>query len=174
MNTVRIARPEEFERIAAFYDEMIAAMAESAFDPEWDRETYPDDAFLRRAVEEGCMVVCECDGELAGAGVLEHHGATEYDGADWNIAAAIDEYSVIHLLCSLPRFQGRDIGRTLLRAMIDIARKNGKRCVRLDILPDNAPAQNLYESEGFVRIGEATLHYPDGSFDSVLFELPLN
>ncbi|MFR4802868.1 MAG: hypothetical protein ACLT98_05830 [Eggerthellaceae bacterium] len=55
MNIVRIARPEEFERIAAFYDEMIAAMAESAFDPEWDRETYPDDAFLCRAVEEGCI-----------------------------------------------------------------------------------------------------------------------
>ncbi|MFR4802869.1 MAG: GNAT family N-acetyltransferase [Eggerthellaceae bacterium] len=106
--------------------------------------------------------------------MLEHHGATEYDGVDWNVAAAIDEYSVIHLLCSLPRFQGKGIGRALLRATRYRTQERKTLCAPGHPARQYTSAQNLYESEGFVRIGEATLHYPDGSFDSVLFELPLN
>lgn len=173
MLNVRIARADEFSAIASFYDEMVDDMKYSAFDPHWDRETHPSDAFLRNALEAGNLIVCECDGELAGALVLDHHGANGYETACWTVEASNEEASVIHVLCTLPRFQGKGIARTLLRGALDIASEREQHCVRLDILPDNVPAQSLYESEGFVRICDTTLHYPDGSFESVLYECPL-
>lgn len=173
MLNVRIARTDEFSAIASFYDEMVDDMKHSAFDPHWDREAHPSDAFLRSALEAGNLIVCEYDGELAGALVLDRNGADGYETACWNIEASNEEASVIHVLCTLPRFQGKGIARTLLRGALDIARERNQRCVRLDILPDNAPAQSLYESEGFVRICDTVLHYPDGSFESVLYECPL-
>lgn len=77
------------------------------------------------------------------------------------------------MLCTLPRLQGKGLARALLKGALDVARKDGRRCVRLDILPDNLPAQKLYESEGFVRVADAALTYPDGTFDAVLYECPL-
>lgn len=81
MTCVRIARPEEFEQVAALYDEMVADMAHSAFDPHWNRENHPSDAFLKQAVEHGQLIVCEYEGELAGALVLDSGGAQGYEGA---------------------------------------------------------------------------------------------
>ena len=66
MPNVRIARRDEFESIASFYDEMVDDMKHSAFDPLWDRKTHPSDEFLRGALESGRLIVCECDEELAG------------------------------------------------------------------------------------------------------------
>lgn len=170
MPNVRIARRDEFESTASFYDEMVDDIKHSAFDPLWDRKTHPSDEFLRGALESGRLIVCECDEELAGALVMDHHGAVGYETAPWGVKTRDDEASVIHVLCTLPRFQGKGIARTLLRGALDIARANGQRCVRLDILPDNAPARSLYESEGFVRVCKTMLHYPDGSFDAILYE----
>lgn len=173
MTEIRIAQPHEFDRIAALYDEMVADMAHSAFDPHWNRDDHPDDEFLRSAVEQKQLIVCEHDGQFAGALVLNHEGADGYEGTPWKVDAAADEASVIHVLCTLPRLQGKGLARALLRGALDIAREREQRCVRLDVLPDNVPAMRLYESEGFVRIRETVLHYPDGSFDSVLYECPL-
>lgn len=173
MTCVRIARPEEFEQVAALYDEMVADMAHSAFDPHWNRENHPSDAFLKQAVEHGQLIVCEYEGELAGALVLDSGGAQGYEGAPWPTDATAGEAAVIHLLCTLPRLQGKGLARALLKGALDVARKDGRRCVRLDILPDNLPAQKLYESEGFVRVADAALTYPDGTFDAVLYECPL-
>ncbi|MDO4442403.1 MAG: N-acetyltransferase [Slackia sp.] len=173
MTNIRIAYPHEFDRIAALYDEMIADMAHSAFDPHWNRDEHPGDDFLKSALDQGQIIVCEHDGEFAGALVLNREGADGYEGTPWNVSAADGEASIIHVLCTLPRLQGNGLARALLRGALDIARNRGDRCVRLDVLPDNLPAQKLYESEGFVRIRETVLHYPDGSFDSILYECPL-
>lgn len=173
MARVRIAQPDEFKQVAALYDEMIADMAHSAFDPQWNRESHPSDSFLENALQNGQLVVCEHEGELAGALVLDPNGAQGYEGTPWPTDAAPGEASVIHVLCTLPRLQGKGLARALLKGALDIARERGQRCVRLDILPDNLPAQRLYESEGFVRVADAVLTYPDGTFDAVLYECPL-
>lgn len=170
MPNVRIARRDEFESIASFYDEMVDDMKHSAFDPLWDRKTHPSDEFLRGALEKRPPYRMR---------VRRRAGRGARDGSPWrsrirNGAVGCKgprrRASVIHVLCTLPRFQGKGIARTLLRGALDIARANGQRCVRLDILPDNAPARSLYESEGFVRVCKTMLHYPDGSFDAILYE----
>ena len=46
------------------------------------------------------------------------------------------------------------IGRTLLRAIMETARSNQVECLSLSVDPGNY-ARHLYESEGFVKVGES-------------------
>ncbi|CAM5347153.1 GNAT family N-acetyltransferase [Streptomyces aurantiogriseus] len=49
--------------------------------------------------------------------------------------------------------RGRGVGRTLIRAALEEARRRGARRVTLRVLGHNTPARKLYESEGFVVEG---------------------
>ncbi|GAB2840304.1 GNAT family N-acetyltransferase [Streptomyces deserti] len=49
--------------------------------------------------------------------------------------------------------RGAGVGRTLLRAARDEARRQGARRLTLRVLGHNTPARKLYESEGFVTEG---------------------
>ncbi|MEU0373476.1 GNAT family N-acetyltransferase [Streptomyces sp. NPDC006283] len=49
--------------------------------------------------------------------------------------------------------RGRGVGRTLLRAACDEARRQGARRITLRVLSHNVPARALYEAEGFVVEG---------------------
>ncbi|MFF7310958.1 GNAT family N-acetyltransferase [Streptomyces sp. NPDC008137] len=49
--------------------------------------------------------------------------------------------------------RGRGVGRALVRAAVDEARRRGARRLTLRVLAHNAPARGLYESEGFVVEG---------------------
>ncbi|MFI7386791.1 GNAT family N-acetyltransferase [Streptomyces sp. NPDC049813] len=49
--------------------------------------------------------------------------------------------------------RGRGVGRLLVRAAVDEARRQGARRLTLRVLGHNAPARALYEAEGFVVEG---------------------
>ncbi|MEV0118573.1 GNAT family N-acetyltransferase [Streptomyces sp. NPDC050844] len=49
--------------------------------------------------------------------------------------------------------RGKGIGRGLVRAAVEEARRQGARRITLRVLGHNAPARKLYESEGFVVEG---------------------
>ncbi|MGW0880960.1 N-acetyltransferase family protein [Streptomyces sp. NPDC002671] len=49
--------------------------------------------------------------------------------------------------------RGKGVGRMLLRAAIEEARRRGARRLTLRVLGHNTPARRLYESEGFVVEG---------------------
>ncbi|GGT55545.1 N-acetyltransferase [Streptomyces kurssanovii] len=51
------------------------------------------------------------------------------------------------------RARGRGVGRALLRAACDEARRQGAVRITLRVLAHNAPARALYEAEGFVVEG---------------------
>ncbi|HSO99248.1 MAG TPA: GNAT family N-acetyltransferase [Solirubrobacteraceae bacterium] len=71
----------------------------------------------------------------------------------------------IHGLAVARGFQGRGIGRALVKAGIEAAGADGVRRVRLRVLATNAPAVRLYESLGFtcvVRLAEE--FWIDGRF----------
>lgn len=55
----------------------------------------------------------------------------------------------IHDIVVHADYRGRGIGRTLLRAVADIARDLGCAKVTLEVRTDNPAAQALYRSEGF-------------------------
>lgn len=49
--------------------------------------------------------------------------------------------------------RGRGVGRALIRAAVEEARRRGARRITLRVLGHNTPARKLYESEGFVVEG---------------------
>ncbi|QOV38832.1 GNAT family N-acetyltransferase [Streptomyces ferrugineus] len=49
--------------------------------------------------------------------------------------------------------RGRGVGRALIRAAVEEARRRGARRLTLRVLGHNTPARKLYESEGFVVEG---------------------
>lgn len=51
-------------------------------------------------------------------------------------------------------FRSKGIGRELLIALIEIARKDGAKAISLSVDPENY-ACHLYGTEGFVKIGES-------------------
>ncbi|MGH4016994.1 MAG: ribosomal protein S18-alanine N-acetyltransferase [Pseudonocardiaceae bacterium] len=67
----------------------------------------------------------------------------------------------VHTLAVDPMYQGKGIGRALLRALLDHA---AGMAVFLEVRTDNEPAIALYHSEGFTVIGTRRGYYrPSGA-----------
>jgi [ribosomal protein S18]-alanine N-acetyltransferase len=61
-----------------------------------------------------------------------------------------------------PGAAGKGLGKHLLRAAEEAARKEGCSRLRLEVRPENAPAQKLYEKHGYRRTGTIEDYYEDG------------
>ncbi len=68
----------------------------------------------------------------------------------------------IQTIAVVPAWEGRGIGRELMRLMLQDARSRGAREVLLEVRADNPRAQELYERAGFSRIHVRKKYYRDG------------
>jgi ribosomal protein S18 acetylase RimI-like enzyme len=99
------------------------------WDERWQRAN-----FSRRFVGYDVSVI-EADGRSVGGLFLEHRPDTIY----------------IHEIQILPEYQGRGIGGTVIRGVIERAAGRGVP-VGLSVVPANPRAQRLYERLGFAVI----------------------
>ncbi|SEQ49701.1 Acetyltransferase (GNAT) family protein [Streptomyces sp. yr375] len=78
-------------------------------------------------------------------------------------------------LAVLDEARGRGVGRALVRAAVDEARRQGARRITLRVLGHNAPARALYAAEGFAVEGVLPEEFLlDGTYvDDVLMGRPL-
>ena len=91
------------------------------------------------------------------------------------LSVAADEAHVLNV-CIDPSRQGRGLGRTLLRAMVEAARGRGARRVFLEVRPSNPAAIALYQDEGFNEIGRRPRYYPadnNGREDAIVMAMEL-
>ncbi len=106
-----------------------------------------------------CMVA-GFDGELAGHAVL---------------STGAGEAQLLNL-CVAPDWQGRGLGRRLLRRMLCIAREKAADTVYLEVRASNHVARALYESEEFCEIGRRKGYYPHERHereDAVVYAKPM-
>lgn len=66
--------------------------------------------------------------------------------------------------------QGKGLGRALVAEIAALARKNGKRAVRLDILGTNDAAERLYCGAGFRVIQAKPMYYENAGLTE--YKLP--
>ena len=91
---------------------------------------------------EGCVI--ELDRRIVGYGIML-------------IAAA--ECHLVNLCVDL-RFQGRGLGRSLLRSMLSHAASLGAKRAILEVRPSNSAARSLYLSENFGETSLRKNYYP--------------
>ena len=75
------------------------------------------------------------------------------------LAYGVDEAHLLNI-CIAPDWQGRGLGRHLMRHILASARQQGVASVLLEVRPSNPHALSLYQSLGFVEIGRRPRYYP--------------
>lgn len=86
------------------------------------------------------------------------------------MSVAVGEAHLLNI-CIAPQWQGRGLGRLMLRRMYRVAGENNADTVFLEVRDSNLGARRLYENEGFVEIGQRRGYYPAkrGREDAIVY-----
>ncbi|WP_157157145.1 MULTISPECIES: ribosomal protein S18-alanine N-acetyltransferase [unclassified Diaminobutyricimonas] len=77
----------------------------------------------------------------------------------------------IQTIAVAPSARRHGLGRTLMLALINEARRRGAEQVFLEVRADNPGAQTLYTSLGFDRIGVRAGYYQPDNVDAIIMRL---
>ena len=146
----------ELQRVLDFYRHVVQRLKASVNYPKWGVH-HPSVEDLTGACDRGELYVCTEDGEVCGAVVLNEDPEGFYEAGDWSQDLERGEYLVIHLLTSSTEFRKRGVGAYLVDKCLEQAQQQGYKAVRLDAVPTNEPAINLYLSKGFTYAGTKDL-----------------
>jgi len=144
----------DFERIKNFYWDLIDEMQDQSDVIGWKKGIYPTDEFLRESLLRGELFTLEEDG-------LNSESNEGYAGIPWSLNCRDDEVLIPHALGVRPAQQGKGVGQRVVEEILQYARANGKKAVRLDILGRNAAAEKLYTKCGFQFVQAKTMFYED-------------
>lgn len=75
------------------------------------------------------------------------------------MSLAVGEAHILNL-CVDPYYQGKGLGRRLLRRLLNLGREGGADTLFLEVRLSNLGAKSLYLSEGFNEIGRRPGYYP--------------
>lgn len=114
--------------------------------------------------------------ELAHVPETRHYLVAERDGALVGYAGlvVVAHQADVQTLAVAPAEQGRGLGRRLLDALLDEARRRDAHDVLLEVRAENAAAQALYARAGFERVGVRRGYYQPGGTDALVLRRRLN
>lgn len=201
MLKIRKAVMSEFEMVRDFYYSLIDATEDREYSAGWTKDVYPDDPMLIGAIEREELYIAlletpeskekyvsalgKCDfvnggiftsddEEVAGVMIVNHDCNDGYAEVDFPVKAEPHEVTVIHALGVHPKFAGRGLAKELVSEVQRMARENGQKAIRLDVLEGNLPAEKTYVAMGFEYIKTLEMYYEDtGWTNYMLYECPL-
>ena len=115
------------------------------------------------------------DNGTIAAAVIANHDYDDSTAPDlpWTVDCSWADSIVIHVLAAARAYRGTGVARDLLVHVIDTARSQNMRSLRLEAAVNNTPAVKLYESCGFIPIIVVKRFWGDGLVDAVAMERPL-
>ena len=161
------------EKVGGLYDKVTKYLTENINYPKWMYKEYPSVGYAREMTGRGCQYFVEADDKIVGAFVLNDDPSGNFQKAKWGIDLKDGEYLVIHALAIDETCSRRGIGKTVVKFCIDAAKEKGYKALRVDTVPENYPAKNLYLSCGFKCFGDYDLDRPYDFKFFTLFEYVL-
>lgn len=128
-----------------------------------ERASYPfpwSEGIFRDCLRVGYLCrVAELDGEIVGYGI---------------VAMGAGEAHILNL-CIAERVRGRSVGRQMLMLLLERSRQAGMTEAFLEVRPTNTLAIALYQSVGFVQVGQRKAYYQaeGGREDALVLKLDL-
>ena len=114
-----------------------------------------------RSSDTDLMVLCEIDGDVAGACRLTMNSRikTRHRGS---IALSI-----------IKKYWNLGIGSAVITAMCDAARDCGVTQLELEVIEGNDRAKALYEKHGFCEVGRRRNYYTEPICDALIYKAEL-
>lgn len=155
----RFAEDRDIDDVVAMYDEIIDDTDGKECSPRWTKGVYPERIYFRDVVKRRELIIA-LDGDcVVGGVVFNHKCAPGYENVPWAVDADSEHSYTIHTLGVHPSHQHKGIATHLADAVIEEARKNGAKAVRLDVIDGNTPSILLFEKLGFINHGKQPLQY---------------
>ncbi len=167
----------DFANIQKFYWDVIDAIHKNNKANEnlgWEKGIYPSDGFLHKSLSAGELYTLT-DGDTLCACVILNSACNEgYNGCPWSIHCDPGEVLIPHALAVSPKLQGRGMGKIVVENILELAKSEHKKAVRLDVLGACKAAERLYTRCGFQFVEAKDMFYEDtGWTEYKMFELNL-
>lgn len=141
----------------------------------WIYGKHPTDDMIEEYIKNGNMYFAEEGDMVVAAAAVTFFQNEDYHPVQWNVDAADDEVAVIHILCINPEKQRCGIAKKVVNEIIDLAKTQRMKAVRLDALCCNTPAHRLYEGLGLKKCGTQNWYAGNtGYIDFYLYEFVLD
>ncbi len=164
----------DFETVKSRYIDVIDHTAGIKQYAGWEYGKHPTEQGLRSYIENGEMYLLLVQGDIAGMVVVVMSQGQEYEAVSWAEKLENHEVATLHLLAVCPEYQGRSLGSVILDLVGELAKRHGKKALRLDVMESNLPAQRMYEKAGFVYRGKQHWYAENtGWTDFLLYEKEL-
>lgn len=147
------AEEKDLDAAADLYFRVTKKLEENINYPAWRSDLYPVRQTAVEALDDGGLYVLREGERIAASMILKTESEPEFEGIVWQIPAEDRE---MYLLCTLavdPAYEGRGLGRAMVQFAVDLAVREGKKAIRLDVTQINEPAIRLYKSFGFQYVG---------------------
>lgn len=154
---IRKCTEADITEVGIFYDKVVEYLDRTINYPKWVYKVYPSEESVREKVQADCQFLCEEQGKIVGAFVLNDDPDGAYENTSWSREIPQGKYMVCHTLAIAPDRQGLGIGKQLVEFCVEYAKQQGFQAVRLDVVPENTPARKLYEKCGFTYAGDVDL-----------------
>ncbi len=157
------ATPNEYEAIRDFYYDLIDAMDSYEYSALWQKDIYPSQEFLKNAIKnhEIYFAKDESVGAITVCMVVNHNYNEGYKTVRWSLDATDEELLVIHTLGVADQYAGNGLAKQAVTEVINMAKEQGIKTIRMDVLEHNIPAQRAYERLGFKCVETINMYYDD-------------
>lgn len=170
----RTAAEIDFERVKNLYWTLIDKMQEEPSFPKWSKDGHPSNQYLKDCIRAKRLYIAEACGTLLGCVAADYEAAAEYEDARWMTDVGKEEVMVLHILAVAPEQRGKGVGKFLVEQIINLARKEGAKTVRIDVISNNVSAQQFYKKTGFCYVQDKWMDYGlDGLEKAALYEFVL-
>ena len=164
----------DFETVKNRYIDVISHTPGIKQHARWEYGRHPTEQGLRSYIENGEMYLLMLQESIAGMVAVVMSQGQEYEAVSWAENLENHEVATLHLLAVCPEYQGRSLSGLILDLAGELAKKHGKKALRLDVLESNLPAQRMYEKAGFVYRGKQRWYAENtGWADFLLYEKKL-
>lgn len=169
------ASEADFYTIQKFYWHVIENIHRNNVNNEnlgWEKGVYPSDQFIQDSLIKGELYTLIEKDTLCACVILNSEHNEGYDSCTWGIICDPGEVLTPHALAVDPKLQGKGIGKIVVENIVNIARAEHKKAVRLDVLSACKSAEWLYTSCGFRFVEAKEMYYEDtGWTEYKMFEL---
>lgn len=150
---IRKANPEDIQRVAEIYEEIIELEERKGKRTGWVRDIYPTKATALEALEKEELFVWDENGTVIASARINREQVPEYSGAAWEYEAPDEEIMVLHTLVVSSGNAGRGIGTKFVEFYEKYALEQGCGYLRMDTNEINANARRLYKKLGYKEAG---------------------